>query len=421
MLTLNAPGEEQSGILAGSGASSPEASEARVTAKGGQIFVDGKPFFPIGLYLAIWWDEGNLKQLRKAGFNLIGARGKMDTLDKWRQFLDGAHRNGFKAWVDLWYGWRDEAPQWWATDLNERTPKPAGTVAERVNFLHTITSALSDHPALLVWSTLDEINIWWDVPIVGLLRGYKLLRQIDPKHPVWVNFTGPMHIQKMPAQEMLSNLKSYAPLADIVSFDLYPYAYGAEAPPDIVGDAILLLRKAVGDEKPVWAVLQADHQPAGRFPTEKELRFMTYDVLACGATGILFFGQDVSVGWSPVAPYVSEEGKKFRKALFRVVGELKTLAPALLGADDAEVGLATRWSPIRFRCKVFEGQRYLIAVNRHWKWSQKVRFEWRRCRLLEVEVMFDGRKIAPSGNAFEDELPPFGARVYRVKLEREGQ
>jgi len=374
----------------------------RAQAQQGSLLQEFDPVtnFPIGLYLAIWWDDANLKALKGAGFNLIGARGEMKSVEDWRKFLDSARRHGLKAWVTLWH------KKWWATDLNERAPQEAGTVEERIRLLREFIPALKDHPALLVWDASDEINIS-DAPVEGLVKGYRLVKRLDPKHPVWANFTGPLHIAKVTPEEITKNLSAYSSIADIVSFDFYPFAYGVQVEPDLMGYSISLLRRAVRKNKPVWAVIQADYQPkekGARFPTKQELRLMTYDAIINGANGVLYFGQDVTVGWT----------EEFRKALFQVTSELKTLSPVLLAADDSSIRQVLRWAPVRWRCKMHKGRRYLIVANR-WVRPVRVKFVCPKVKKLSsVEALFENRNLQPVANGFEDEMEGYGVRMYRL-------
>ncbi len=60
---------------------------------------------------------------------------------------------------------------------------------------------------------------------------------------------------------------------------------------DCVGEYTGRLCRTLDYKKPAWMVLQAYqwHEEGGRFPTQRELRFMTYDAIIHGATGIIYF------------------------------------------------------------------------------------------------------------------------------------
>jgi len=222
-----------------------------------------RPFFPIGLYLAIWWEPDNMARLAQAGFNRVGPRGDMEPPGRYRDFLDAAHSQGMRAWVTL------RRSEWWDADLSPDAPTRT-PLEERRRWIAEMVTALKDHPALLVWDLCDEVNISGR-PVEGFLAGRNLVRTLDPE----------------------------------------------------------------------------------------EIRFMTYDAIVAGATGVLYFGQDVSVGWT--------EG--FREGLFTITRQLRDLTPALLGQDEP-VMVEDPWTPLRWRCKRVGGARYLFAVN---PWVRPVR------------------------------------------------
>ncbi|MDE2236553.1 MAG: hypothetical protein KGK30_01570 [Elusimicrobia bacterium] len=88
----------------------------------------------------------------------------------------------------------------------------------------------------------------------------------------------------------------YAPAADIMMVDWYPVPH---LPLESVGWNVRWTIEGSGG-RPVWAVVQAmnwkdyrQHDPSkpriGRFPTYTEMRFMAYDAIAEGASGIWFY------------------------------------------------------------------------------------------------------------------------------------
>ncbi len=128
---------------------------------------------------------------------------------------------------------------------------------------------------------------------------------------------------------------TYGASADALMVDWYPVAH---LKPESVGYQVTLVKEAAKNTdqlrpfKPVWAVLQAFNwlefpqlakPPVGRFPTFKEIRFMTYLAIARGAGGIFYFQFHQKDG-RPLTD------KKSRWAMFeRLAGELNTLRPAL--------------------------------------------------------------------------------------------
>src|SRR5262249_14933690 len=103
------------------------------------VLVDGKPFFPLGLYYCSEELEDQsgrlLGQLKEFGFNTLGYCRWGTT--NWRKELDRAHAAGFKVWIRGHDGF--------ALD----TPQSEKAALEQVR-------QTRDHPALLFWEFQDE-------------------------------------------------------------------------------------------------------------------------------------------------------------------------------------------------------------------------------------------------------------------------
>jgi len=102
-------------------------------------------------------------------------------------------------------------------------------------------NTFKDHPALLAWYIADEPN-GNKISPDSLVKIYKLIKEIDPWHPVSVVFMAPF----------LSSLK-YADAMDIVMADPYPVP---ELPVTLVGNVAGQLAKAFEGQKPIWIVPQ---------------------------------------------------------------------------------------------------------------------------------------------------------------------
>lgn len=171
----------------------------------------------------------------------------------------------------------------------------------------------------------------------GMLAGYKLLREIDPAHPVWMNHA---------PRNQIAQLAMFNQAADIVGCDIYPVPFSpklghsdlAERSAAAVGAYTKRMQQAAPG-KPVWMVLQGfgwgDIQPNRseaerqelRRPTYAESRFMAYDAIVRGARGILYWGT-ASI----------EKDSVLWKDLMRLAAELRGLQP-VLSAPDAAIGI----------------------------------------------------------------------------------
>ena len=203
----------------------------------------------------------------------------------------------------------------------------------------------------------------------GMRKGYTLLRQIDPAHPVWMNHA---------PRNQINQLAMFNAAADIAGCDIYPVPKSqyvghsdlAEQTAAAVGAYTTRMQEAAPG-KPVWMVLQgfgwADIQPKAtperkkeeRRPTRGETQFMAYDAVVRGARGILY--------WGTVA---IEKDSQCWKDVLSVVTEMAALQP-VLSAPDADlalkVSLAPTWGSVDrgvvILPKNVDGKTWLIVVN----------------------------------------------------------
>jgi hypothetical protein len=173
--------------------------------------------------------------------------------------------------------------------------------------------ALKDHPALAVWEAPDEA-IWsaslkdnaarmafWklspekiaevernhDTMVRGLERGARVVRERSPGKPIWLNEA--VHSDQV-------TLARCVPFLDIVGFDWYPIRNGYTEPMGLVGKNIARFARTA-PRCGLWYVQQAFSWsklfPAEApllLPTEAETRFMAWEAILHGATGIMWWG-----------------------------------------------------------------------------------------------------------------------------------
>lgn len=277
------------------------------------VLVDGKPFFPIGLYSAE--DPADFPLIAEAGFNTVHTydwETKRD-FEGGKAWLDAAHKQGLKALV--------------------------GLVREDVrdmDFEHSVrrVGELKGHPALLAWHTMDEPD-WDDKGNCGrdyMPRAYEAVKRHDPDHPVTAVVCH------------FDDTKLFEPSVDVLQADYYPVP---PIPPDwhpgtgMLGVKMFVdrWRTASGGKKPVWYVGQIFDfsfirsqkfeipKEWRRLPTGEEVRCMTYTAVASGARGVLYWSLKKLIRdeWNrALLPRV-----KLWEDLREVVGELNALMPLL--------------------------------------------------------------------------------------------
>lgn len=380
--------------------------------------VDGKPFFPIGLYYASEEFEelsGKLlRELRGYGFNTLGYyRWGQPT---WRQELDRAGEAGFKVWI--------RGENGFAID-NAKVEKAA---LEQIRHLR-------EHPALLFWEFQDE-PILNKVSVDASRKGYQLVKREDPNHPMLV-------VEWPGAADRFEIWKG---IGDVFATDLYPIPrerkYGLLPNHDItqMRDYLEALGKAHPDKPRMlvvqgwaWAPLKDGEKG---YPTPVESRFMAYYAVMHGAKGLFYYGQvhcsrpNAAAGLAAEAKDEKVRQRDFEtcKALNRrfwdkhkeVIKELSEASAifVLRGAKPDDRLTLVQQVPedkTGFESLTKQGDKgiYVLAVNAASKHhAVKLQLPPSAKNVKEVHVLFEKRKIRVSEGVFTDQFRPYERHVY---------
>ena len=190
---------------------------SRVTIDGsGVLLVDGSPVFPICVSnpppvgrQAPSGQDG-WQELQAGGVSFVRT-GRSDwnaqQLDAQiaaeRTLEDAAAQHGLRCW--LWLG-----------SLPNLPPAAAGQPpSPNEQLLRKVVAAFEAHPGLGAYKGVDE-PLHGGVPAAALVRAYRVLRAIDPAHPVVV-VQAPLGT--------VAELTRYRPAFDITGADIFPVAY----------------------------------------------------------------------------------------------------------------------------------------------------------------------------------------------------
>ena len=323
----------------------------------GMTYVNGKPFFPLGVYVSRTdFKVSYLDRLRGGPFNCViecAARASV---------LNRLHRAGLMA--------------------IPKSPRSADVVRRAYE-------AYRNHPALLGWYVIDEAFPGRAIEEIPL---QKLRRELDPDHPTLA---------------VLNIAENTGPLMgcfDIIARDPYPLSVNCKYPPGCDRQDLLdvafwpeLMREYGYGLPPVWQVPQAfswswlrnwGKPELDRFPTEVELRSMAWQSIAGGANGILWYAASTILSRSQNP----EERERCWSMLVKVATEINAKMAYLISEERAP-RVTSRPGNMAARTFRKDGKVATLVTNRTSKpASGEVRLE--------------------DGTAFSVDLPPYGV-VWR--------
>lgn len=273
--------------------------------KQGRTVVDGKLFFPLGMY---WYDlsRDKIELYANGPFNCL-----MPYISpKTSEMMDLCHDKGLKVIYsvkDIWSGTK------WA-------PKGIDSEADETAFIMDRVERFKNHPSLLAWYTNDELPV---TMMPRLIERRNFLERLDPDHPCWTVLC--QHDRVM----------EYLHTFDVVGTDPYPVPL---RPLSMSGVWTQEAKCATGGCKPLWMVPQACDLGAyetdlaernkRRAPTEAELRSMCWQCIAAGANGLILYS------WFDLWKKVNKVPFAVRWAECRRVGEeIQRYFPVLLSDE----------------------------------------------------------------------------------------
>lgn len=340
-------------------------------------YVNGKPFFPIGLYhvspaainaintksRAKGLPELDLfaviKQLRDLGFNTIHHTWGMPD----KKYLDCTQSLGM--WV---------------------VPEVAAPTKEQVELANQYTN-------VLMWYGSDEpsgetLNI--------IKRARIKTAELDPHRPVSAAVNSP------------DLYKAALGGFDFVMMD--PYLI-RNAPLAGIADCVKKGLDAGNGLKPVWLVPQAFTCDSGwEEPTPEEIKCEAYIGLVNGATGLIWYAFWTPENWSdsPVGRgYWVLSDTKLWNAFRSLNAEVIKLAPIVLTGQN--LGPVKCTSPAVHTCLwKYKGKSFLMAVN--------TLYTPVNCTLngfgKQAEVMFENKKVVTEKGILNESFKPLEVHVY---------
>jgi len=385
--------------------------------------VNGKPFFLIGARHIP--EGGSPELLAEAGFNAYRLLTFGNELSRPETLPDT------KGEIYFWAYIYDRA-------VLSRSPEYRGQLEKFVR-------DVKRHPFFLCYENLNEPALAWkNLPPKALpeelLEGTNLVRKIDPGHPIWIVHS---------CDRTIDTLRKYNKAADILGCNPYPVQPAGmrqhigvrpdgkmfDCPDQTLHAVARYTRKMmkVGNNRmPIWMLVQAManenwyspvHTPEMArqgidqskilYPTLKEMRFMVYDMIIAGATGIAF------------SMYKTPHGSKVWNDITCVVQELNKLAHALTAPPFQKsfkiryVDLGyTIWDGVKVLARQYGNKVFLFAANSS--------FDPARVRITVPDAIGsprvcvegeNGRTVRIHNHEFSDDFEPFDVHIYRMSTD----
>lgn len=351
-----------------------------------RLVVDGKPFFPLGMY----WSSINASELEiyaQSKFNCLMPYGSPDKAQ-----MDLAEKHGLRVIYsikDWYYG-------------TAYCPKSIRSVTDEEQHVRDRVRQYREHPALLAWYLNDELSQQY---LPQLESHQRWVAEEDPDHPTWT------------VLYQVHEIAGYLNTFDVIGTDPYPIGRGSAS---LAAKWTMETLRQVDGARPVWQVpqlhnwanyAQTDAQrQQGRTPTYDEVRSMAWQCICNGATGLVFYSW-FDVRRNPDVPFdVQWEGLK------RVAAEIDRWAPIVLSVETPPpvkiVGDTPAW--LHWLTRVEKGKLYLVAAS-DGDGEGEVAFELSAVA-KSIRAVTDDRPRTPTGSTLRISLPRLDVQGYEIEL-----
>lgn len=299
--------------------------------------VDGRRFFPIGVYTHIMTPE-QFDFYARGPFNCV----KLSNHGVSQRYLDEFWKRGLRVVVDI----RDE--------IKVITTDPSDDKAKGRAALETAIRAWKDHPAVLGWYNCDEapLSILPDIRLAT-----KWAHEIDPDHPTFAVTDKP------------NQTRAFLPAYDIVGMD--PYPVGNLSGMNDIGIASRwpeACREGMFGVRAMWQVPQMfdwgwyangrKTDAETRLPTKVEFASMCWQAIAGGANGL--FGYAFYDFYARQDPASRD---RVWKDYCDVLAEIRRMEPMLL-ADPSPIVVKGAPSTLALRVWRRNARDWLLLANR---------------------------------------------------------
>lgn len=242
----------------------PEMPKVYIDADGFTM-VDGKRFFPLGVYVMVPGDEG-LKRIADGGFNTVLSYKYGYRYDNAEEYLADANKYNLKV----------------IYSLKDMYPGDHDAPTHGFEMADSYIKKFHDNPAILSWYISDEKRPEW---LPQLHQMYQNVVKLDPNHPAYLVYNR-------------WGIDAYFHVTDVWGMDPYPVGVPWDSPGRDLQETTIFTAQTTKfghGTKGVWTVPQImdwgiyykDHP--SHPPTLDEMRNQAFQAIIQGATGLIFY------------------------------------------------------------------------------------------------------------------------------------
>ena len=357
----------------------------QVDRKTGGVIVRGMPLIPYGFYCYSPVQPMIQEEEAVRGFNLVSPYQNIPRSDrKMRKvYMDRAAELGMKVNYNL----LSVATGGTGYDRNQDSVR-------RVEMLKDEVRAFKDHPALLSWYLADEPD-GRNTPVETLRELYRIVKEIDPYHPISIVF---MHY---------GSERKYADCYDISMGDLYPVP---TKPVAGVASFQKSMSESLALQKGIWLVPQSfgGNEWWTREPTAKEIRAAVYMGLLNGSRGFQYF---IRHGQNGFPKSTAAWGEASAIAL-----EIAEMTPYVLSGEQAPQ-VKSDDPTVEAKAWARGENRIIAAVNKENRPKDLVLHVDGWNYTGDLKVPFENRTIRVVDGTITDMIDGFGTRVYKLEAD----
>ena len=327
----------------------------------GILHVNRNPVFP-NIITTPLNDLDAYRVYSKSGINTLHVQLSGDPLVV-NYMLTGLEK--FNLMALPWENWGEADAELTDVELRIKMHQLKNLFQERDNIIGLMTDEMATQRVNL----LDSIR-----------KHYKFRYKYLQDYVFWHNLAPRLTGDPNDPRQKFEAVRRFARACDVTGVDIYPIpqSIGHNNLPNqtlsCVGDYTDLSHKLVWNQKPVWMILQGMRWGNNRLPNGAELRFMIWNAVTHGATGIGWYGHACE-------EIYSDWWREFADANLELS---KIGAMLVLGGVKRIPGLPSR-------IRAIEGKGFLVYVNEDaWK---TVEFPVKKGQWFE----------SPTGKAFSGE------------------